>query len=385
MAIVNELLTYAKHYVNCSTIENIKKMIMNFYSESDIVQAKRLLWSETSGTKLLGKYPERKSTDNRPVSVAHINDIMEALKTLDSADKIPDFVARDLDRLPDCQPEELNLLSLIGRVADLEKTIQLHSDMLSTISIDVMSIKDNAIKYSNVVQTGSTAKRNNSTAMSLHSNSSAPSANTSDSESTSRERNNTHQGMGGRRSSRNKKKPSISSDQMHPNVALSAGAEAGGVSHSGGNAGNLQKDGFQKAMSRRKLRKIFGCASSPVEGLRGAPPPQRSIWVSRVAHGTVESIASFFDKKKIKAQELKKVSHTDAKFSSFKINIGKSDLSKVMTDTFWLCGVSCQIWREPKLRVPNHLSDSCNSVDTIVNTLALEKNGKSSEDEHNKS
>ena len=241
MAIVNELLTYAKHYVNCSTIENIKKMIMNFYSESDIVQAKRLLWSETSGTKLLGKYPERKSTDNRPVSVAHINDIMEALKTLDSADKIPDFVARDLDRLPDRQPEELNLLSLIGRVADIEKTNQLHSDTLSTISIDVMSIKDNAIKYSDVVQTGSTAKRNNSTAMSLHSNSSAPSDNTSDSESTSRERNNMHQGMGGRRNSRNKKKPSISSDQMQPNVALSAGAETGGVSHSGGNAGNLQK------------------------------------------------------------------------------------------------------------------------------------------------
>ena len=41
MAIVNELLTYAKYYVNCSTIENVKKMIKNFYSESDIVQAKR--------------------------------------------------------------------------------------------------------------------------------------------------------------------------------------------------------------------------------------------------------------------------------------------------------------------------------------------------------
>ena len=175
MTIVNELLTYARHYVNCSTIENIKKMIMNFYSESDIVQANRLLWPETSGIKLLGKYPERKSMDNCPVSVARINDIMEAIKILDSAEKIPDFVARDPDRLPDHQPEELNLLSLIGHVADIEKTIKLHSGTLSTISFDVLSIKDNAIKYSDVVQNGSTASRNNSTAMSLYSNSSAPS------------------------------------------------------------------------------------------------------------------------------------------------------------------------------------------------------------------
>ena len=194
-----------------------------------------------------------------------------------------------------------------------------------------------------------------------------------------------HHGIGGRRSSRNKTKSAISSDPVQPNIALSAGAEGGGVSHGGANAGNLQKDGFQVVMSRRKRRKIFGCASSPVEGLRGSSFPQCRIWVSRVAHGTAESIALFLDKKKIKAQELKKVSHPVAKFSSFKINIGKSDLSKVMTDTLWPCDVSCQIWREPKPRVPNHLSDSCNSVDTIVNTLALDKDGKSSGDKHNES
>ena len=142
MVIVNELLTYAKHHINSSTIENVKRMILHFYSENDIVSAKRLLWSETSGSKLLGKYPERKSTDTRPVAVAHINDIMESLKVLDAADKIPDFVAKDLDKLPDRQPEELNMLSLIQRVADIEKTLKLHSHTLSTISIDVISMKD---------------------------------------------------------------------------------------------------------------------------------------------------------------------------------------------------------------------------------------------------
>ena len=56
--IVNELLTYAIHYLSSSVVDNIKKVIQQFYSDDDISEAKKLLWE--SRTDILGAYPERK-------------------------------------------------------------------------------------------------------------------------------------------------------------------------------------------------------------------------------------------------------------------------------------------------------------------------------------
>lgn len=41
--------------------------------------------------------------------IAHIKDEFDALYKLDAADFLPGAVARNIDRIPDRQPEELNL------------------------------------------------------------------------------------------------------------------------------------------------------------------------------------------------------------------------------------------------------------------------------------
>ena len=72
--IINELLTYAIHYMNSSTINNIKKVIQQFYTEEDILEAKKLLWESCADS--LGTYPDRKTTKARNASIANINDIL---------------------------------------------------------------------------------------------------------------------------------------------------------------------------------------------------------------------------------------------------------------------------------------------------------------------
>lgn len=109
--IVNELLTYAKHYINCSTIDNVKKVIHNFYNNDEIIEAKKALWSIAPST--LGNFPDRKSSDKRHMSIAHVDDIFDALKRLDALDKLPEVAACNLNRLPDRQPEELNLQRIV--------------------------------------------------------------------------------------------------------------------------------------------------------------------------------------------------------------------------------------------------------------------------------
>lgn len=84
------------------------------------------------------------------MSVAHVDDIFDALKRLDALDKLPEVAACNLNRLPDRQPEELNLLRIV-RVAELEKCRDQHADTLSTLSIDILKIKENERSYSRAV------------------------------------------------------------------------------------------------------------------------------------------------------------------------------------------------------------------------------------------
>ena len=138
--IINELLAYAKHYMNSSTIDNIKRVIQNFYDDEEIVEAKKVLWSECPDD--LGTMPERKSTERRKASVAHVDDIISALIKLDALNNIPEVLARNIDRLPDRQPEEINLLYIVQRIADLERTRAEHNETLTNLAIDVLSLKE---------------------------------------------------------------------------------------------------------------------------------------------------------------------------------------------------------------------------------------------------
>ena len=115
---INEILCYCSFYINNSSINNIKRIVANFYSDEDINIAKKTLW-DIAGEQL-GNYIERKTSEKRTSGDANITDIFEALSKLDYMDKMPNFVAKNVDLLPDRQPEELNLISIIDRLHQVE-------------------------------------------------------------------------------------------------------------------------------------------------------------------------------------------------------------------------------------------------------------------------
>lgn len=118
--IATQLLTYAMHLVNSSAHDNVKQIIQSFYSSSEISIAKGAL-CENCGD-VLGKMPEQKFTDKRHGPVAHNYDIFDVLKTLDALDILPNVVSCNLNRLPNRQPEELNILIMVQKTAALEKS-----------------------------------------------------------------------------------------------------------------------------------------------------------------------------------------------------------------------------------------------------------------------
>lgn len=65
---------------------------------------------------------------------------------------MPDIAARDLHRIPDRQPEDLNLLTVVDRLARLERNMSKYNDTLSELKIEMLELKDLPRSFSSAVQ-----------------------------------------------------------------------------------------------------------------------------------------------------------------------------------------------------------------------------------------
>ena len=130
------------YYINRSCIDKIAKIAISFYEEYEIIEAKKKL-RELYQTHL-GNFQDRKNSDKRTGAEAHLADIIEALTkldlVLDKDDEIPVFVAKNIERLPDRQPEELNLLSIVNRLSSVEKNLKAQENILTEHRMELISI-----------------------------------------------------------------------------------------------------------------------------------------------------------------------------------------------------------------------------------------------------
>ena len=138
---INKALCYAIHFADSGAPDNTKRVMINFCNAEEIVTAKKALW-EAADNELIGEYKDRRSSDRRPAVVEHVNDIVTAIQKLDAINKLPNFVAKDLDRVPNVHPEEMNLLILIQGIAKLEKYCDEYNEMLSKVMIDLINLRD---------------------------------------------------------------------------------------------------------------------------------------------------------------------------------------------------------------------------------------------------
>ena len=131
--VCNELLSYAQFYRNRATHDKVKKIILNFYIADEITSAKDTLWNYC--VTFMGDKPIRRDSFARLRQDADIEDTISAFKKADENNvKLPTFVVLKLDRLPRYDPEEVNLFSLIDRLAVIEKE-------LASVKQDVIDLK----------------------------------------------------------------------------------------------------------------------------------------------------------------------------------------------------------------------------------------------------
>ena len=81
------------------------------------------------------------------------------------------------------------------------------------------------------------------------------------------------------------------------------------------------------------------------EILKGGPQPTVNIYLGRISYGDIHSVKNWLKASDVKSYNIDIVSHKDAKFKSFKIEIPKYNLNSVLDPEFWPRGVICKVWR----------------------------------------
>ena len=74
-------------------------------------------------------------------------------------------------------------------------------------------------------------------------------------------------------------------------------------------------------------------------GLKGAPPPLCSIFISKVQNGDAKKVKRHITSKHSYVKDVELVSHKGAVFKSFKITLYKDDISELLSDKFWPQGI----------------------------------------------
>ncbi len=107
----------------------IKTAVLEFYSDAEISEAKEILWNSYD-EELLGKKSKRNSSGDRSIREKETDDILEALSLVDRNQNEWDcvtFCCINWRRLPRSSPEELNMISVLDRLAAVEqKLIRVH-------------------------------------------------------------------------------------------------------------------------------------------------------------------------------------------------------------------------------------------------------------------
>ena len=112
-------------------------------------------------------------------------------------------------------------------------------------------------------------------------------------------------------------------------------------------------------MKEKKIKKKLTIVGSS-EGKKpfGAPTPCRSLFIYRVLSDvTVTDLKDMIKGLGLEIRSLEQVSHRDARFKSFRLDIPKSQLQKALKETQWPLGVHVQQFYRPRKPVAKPSDD----------------------------
>ena len=141
----NELLSYIQHHLVRSSADNIKSVIIRFYTPEEISQAKSLFWKSVPSDSL-GPMRTRVKSTTRLAHEADVDDVISSFQKTDSLSlSIPKFAAINLDRLPNYPPEQVSdavVRDIVNSIEQRLRVVEARSEG-NTDSINVLNMLAN--------------------------------------------------------------------------------------------------------------------------------------------------------------------------------------------------------------------------------------------------
>ena len=168
--ILQPLLAYIHYGLLSGTVDSVKKAVIGYYTHDAIMEAKQILFAKVDNG-VIGAIKDRRDGDTRSKAEADVNDILAAMARLDKAIHTPIFAVPSylIYTVPRSHPEELNSISVIDRLKDLEDKYKQYQESVDHLVSVNFVLKERMMKlekekgpsYASVIssQHGSTLKR----------------------------------------------------------------------------------------------------------------------------------------------------------------------------------------------------------------------------------
>ena len=369
--VIDPVLTYVRYSINNSPVDLICAACREFYTVEELSAAKEKLWL-AGDPSVLPQYVRRRDSSARSEIDATITDIVMAIQKLDSAAKIPVFAVscEELSRIPKASPAEKCEISMCERIASLEARLERHEEQIKKLESHealpvsyARAVTEPRLAVSQSVQQATLpVPVGASTAQIQHQPGNAVQVTSGHPGPKPQQTTFAYQGLHVKLPPVSSKVVSSHSEAECPKVVsdlqLNANKPALGGSLTS-LASNISKpshfdEGFeypsgQRRKNRNAQKKSTVTGISHSSKLRGAPEPSRDLFVYRVEKSTeVNDIIEYLSSKKVTARNVTKVSNSEAKFDSFKVEVKVSDMHVLLDEHFWPKGICIRRFFKPR-------------------------------------
>lgn len=354
--VLNSVLAYVVNSVSNSAIMDIKKCCLDFYDGEELVQAKNLLWQ-------IGDQSILKPKINRRSCEKVMDDILDGITGLEAANKLPRIAVDPLglNRIPKIKPAEILSVSICERVTLLEHKLQRTESELSNNLARVITLEEKVNRpgsYAERVASGSLAAEDapiGRTGPKQYDSQLTPTAPPATDASVMITSGSTNRQ---RMIAPNRQKATAPPCDMTSDISHNAARTQPRMTHLNelrhgistislaSNASSKPSgydEGYRYQGNRHKKTRpkpITGTRTTLTGGFRGAPAPSRDIFVYRVEKDTPCSvIKDYMVDHGTDIRSIECVSNENSTYSSFKLEVSVTDVSKVLDPEFWPIGV----------------------------------------------
>ena len=336
--VVNNILVYIQSYFNCSSADNIKKVVCKFYTPEAIADAKTVFYTQLS--KYLGRRPNRLKSTSRDVHEADVIDIINGFQKLDRTENDVNvkFVAFNLENIPKYKPDETENDISVARISQndqrigaVEGRVDSNTEAIRTLQMLVQELVQtkSAASYAEVVKPANSLSGFQNQAESSFSFSKA-------------------------------KLPEKSDQIQKAHIEVSDPNKEQQVSRNSGfgdfvfpRRRGIRKDNEQKVTKnteysdfgypRRKGTRQENIIGNRKNSIIKSGSKFTHLFVSRV-HSDVQQteLEKYICDEGINVVSVKKLSHEEARMNSYKVTILTEEKETAMKDTFWPDGIACR-------------------------------------------